>query len=239
MRYEVYYSPTFFYDENIIKVEDKKPHLNYYYSECPVWSHKFCRTFTGYSPIDFQIDFSDFQNKKIYFAEGNQEFQTIDIDCINNEGFYQGQYFQFHLHDIVNDHPVIQLKFIESLIWTNFDKEYLWFEFLDHPITSYQNNFFSIEGWFNIANYPRTTSLAIKVVDLSRPIKIMKGDPLYRVKFYTEDLNDLPVLIKKKPPIGLEETTETNREMLLADPNLLNKILFDKNIRTQCPFHNV
>jgi len=239
MKYEVYYCPDEYYEENIIEVESKKEHSNYLYSQCPVWGHRFDRTFTGYSPIDFEINFSDLENKKIHFAEGDQEFETIDvIDCVDDGDTYLGEYFSFDLSDIMNENPVIQIKFVTSFIWTNFDREYLWFDFLDHPMTSYENNFFAIGGWFNVANHPRKTSLAIKVVDQSRSVKILKGDPLYRIRFYTEDLNDNPVLIKKKSPKGLNENMKERQQMLIGDNKFLKKILFEKDIRKQCPYHN-
>ena len=57
MKYDVYYDPINFYDENIIEHEDRSSHLDYTYSQCPVWGHMFDRTFVGYSPVDFSLQY--------------------------------------------------------------------------------------------------------------------------------------------------------------------------------------
>lgn len=234
MNYEVYYSPTSFYQENNIKLEDKKEHSNYLYSQCPVWGHRFDRTFVGYSPIDFEIDFSDLENGILHYVI-NEEFKEVQI----NGEEYSCEFFSFDTSDLMQENPVIQVTFISSFIWTNFEQEYLWFEFLDHPMTSYDNNFIAIGGWYNIANHPRNTTLALKVIDTEKTVKILKDDPLYRIRFYTNNLNDKPVFIKTKPPKNWNEAMDKRRNILSEDKKFMNQILFDKNIRKQCPFHDV
>jgi hypothetical protein len=51
MNYKVYYAPEY-YENNTIKTEDPAIHKDYTYSDCPVWKHRFNRTFIGYSPCD-------------------------------------------------------------------------------------------------------------------------------------------------------------------------------------------
>ena len=141
--------------------------------------------------------------------------------------------------DMDHDQPVVQLKFPNAHFWTDFDNEYVWFEFLDHPETALNNNFIAIGGWFNIGSHPRTTSLALKFQDGSEDIYIEKGDPLYRVRFYSENMNDKFTLIKKEVSEELLDSFEERRDTLVKDPKFMNTILFDKDARAKCPFHNV
>jgi pSer/pThr/pTyr-binding forkhead associated (FHA) protein len=81
------------------------------------------------------------------------------------------------------------------LIWT--EDENVWLEFNDHPMTSYSNNCIALNGWFNISNWPRPTNFAVTIVDINKPIVIKKGDPLFRLTFYSNDLN-MGVILKKE-----------------------------------------
>ena len=135
--------------------------------------------------------------------------------------------------------PVFQLKFPSAYFWTDFENDYMWFEFLDHPYTAVNNNFVTIGGWFNIANHPRSTSLAVKMQNPMDQILIKKGDPLYRVRFYTNNMNDKPILTKKQTSSLELDAMNIRRSILTEDKKFMNQILFDKDVRNQCPYHEI
>ena len=235
MIYNVYYGPLY-YEDHVIKTEDRKMHSGYSYSECPVWGHMFDRTFIGYSPIDFQLIVND---DNIEYSVNEDEPVRISSEDIDENGEYNDNFLYFDVSDLEKEQPVIQLSFTNSYIWTDFEIEHLWFEFLDHPFTHSSNNYVTIGGWFNIANHPRTSSLAIKISNPEEPVIIKKNDPLYRIRFYTDNMDDKPNLIRKKVSDKEIEAMNLRREIIAKDRKFQKEILFNKNIRKQCPFHDV
>lgn len=235
MNYNVYYGPLY-YDDHIIKTEDRKDHCGYSYSECPVWGHMFDRTFIGHSPIDFRLKVND---DHIEYIVNDENPVKIFSDDIDESGEYGDNFLYFDVSDLEKENPVIQLSFINSYIWTDYQTEYLWFEFLDHPFTLSKNNYVAIGGWFNIANHPRSTSLAIKIFNREEQVSIKKGDPLYRIRFYTDNMDDNPKLIQKEVGDYELEVMNQRRAILVEDKKFQKEILFNKNIRKQCPFHHV
>ena len=233
MKYDVYYDPISFYDENVIEHEDRSSHLDYTYSQCPVWGHMFDRTFVGYSPVDFSLQCQD---NTLKYQINEERCVSINLNDVDEE--YGDDNIFFSVSDLDNDDcHVVQLSFINSFFWTSFKQEYLWFEFLDHPQTYAINNFVAIGGWFNIANHPRTTSLGIRYEPTEEGVMIERGDPLYRVRFYTDNMDDKPILQKKKSTNSMFEALEERREVLSEDSKFLKEVLFDKNLRGKCPYH--
>jgi len=180
------------------------------YQECPVWKHKFNRTFVVNSPIHFSIFV---QNGKLVY-DIPKHFPVVISDATELE----------------SNHPIIQLKFPLYYFWTDADN--LWFEMLDHPMSSLNNNMYVIGGWWNLADYPRSISVAIKIVDNNKPVIIEKGDPLYRVRFYSNNLNDGFKLIKNEyiPP-NIHKQRVSNDPKIVGSQGM-NKRLFEN--RT-CP----
>ena len=234
MKYDVYYDPINFYDENIIEHEDRSSHLDYTYSQCPVWGHMFDRTFVGYSPVDFLLKY---EGGILKYQINEEPCVIINLDDVDEE--YSDENIFFTLSDLDADAHVVQLSFINSFFWTSYNQEYLWFEFLDHPQTFADNNFVAIGGWFNLANHPRSTSLGIRYEANSDGVMIERGDPLYRVRFYTDNMNDKPILKKKKSTDSMFDALENRREVLSKDSKFLKEVLFDKNLRGKCPYHDV
>ena len=235
MKYNVYYSPIEFYEENEISLDNRKNHTGYSYSECPVWGHMNDRTFIGYSPVDF---FLKLNSDSIEYKIDSQKTKKIYPFDIDGEEFFD-ETISFMVNDIEQELPVFQLSFVGSYFWTDFQNDYLWFEFLDHPLTALNNNFITVSGWFNIANHPRSTSLAVKMQNPMDQILIKKGDPLYRVRFYTNNMNDKPILTKKQTSSLELDAMDIRRSILTEDKKFMNQILFDKDVRNQCPYHEI
>ena len=138
----------------------------YVHSQCPVVHHKNNRVFIAYSPIDFiaKVDRT---------PEGNS------VECNRQDLLkVEDSYFTAPL-------PVLQVKSPMFMFYTEEDN--VWFEFDAHPMTSLNNNFIAVGGWFNLSNWSRATSLAMTVVDESRPVIIKKGDPVCKMRFYPTD----------------------------------------------------
>ena len=90
---------------------------------------------------------------------------------------------------------VFQLDICNFAFWT--DEPDVWMDYSSHPLTSLHNNFTVVEGWFNISNWSRDTSLATRLVDKTKPLIIKKGDPLFRITFLSPDLNS-GVILKER-----------------------------------------
>jgi len=232
MSFKVYYCPQDFFEENTISVEDSSIHKEYTYSDCPVWKHRNNRTFIGHSPCTFRMGLDD---NILWYKMDDEDLVEITL----GEEEFSDDVIYYVDSDIGQDQPVVQLKFPCSHFWTDFNSKYVWFEMLDHPETSLNNNFIGIGGWWNLASHPRTTSLALKFCDVGEDIYIEKGDPIYRIRFYSENMNDRFTLTKKEVSEELLDSFEERRDTLVKDPKFMNTILFDKDARAKCPFHNV
>ena len=182
------------------------------YSKCPVFNHKSNRTFVGLSPIDFTVRIED--NKVL---------------SDNNNYIFSQTFWDSHVKAPL---PVIQLKFPYFLFWT--EEPNIWWEYKDHPMTSLNNNFVGICGWYNLSEWPRTMSNAFTVIDPEKPLIIKKGDPLFRVCFYPPDLNSGIILEKVTNPQKIKKAEEylQNKEQSGWKGKLFKKIQRPKT----CPF---
>ena len=159
---------------------------NQNFNRCPVYRHKKTRTFVAYSPVDFKLGFNNGEMwvTDAYLSEMNGISKDMDAREAYNLAFSDP-----------NEDLVFQLNICNFAFWTN--ESNVWLDYNCHPLTALKNNFTVIEGWFNLSNWSRNTSLAIRVIDKTKPIIIKKGDPLFRINFLSPDLNRGVVLEKK------------------------------------------
>ena len=183
----------------------------YAQTKCPVHNHKQSRTFVVTSPIDFSLSI-DRSNNKISCSR--PELLEYDDEHINSPK------------------PVFQLVFPKFLFYTEDDN--IWFEFNDHPMTALKNNFIAISGWFNLSNWSRASSTAITLVDEKRCVIIEKGDPLFRVSFYTPNLDDSIILKKETNTEVVNQWVEAHSKKSEEDwrPRLFSKT----KTESKCPF---
>ena len=152
----------------------------YIHSKCPVVHHKNNRVFVAHSPVNFEA-------KVDRNSEGN--FVTTNREDL----------LQFDDNYFTAPKPVLQLKSPMFMFYTEEDN--VWFEFDAHPMTSLSNNFIAVGGWFNLSNWSRASSLAMTVVDETKPVIIKKGDPVCKIRFYpTDNLDDGVVLREQRDP---------------------------------------
>ena len=152
----------------------------YVHSKCPVVHHKNNRVFVAHSPVNFEA-------KVDRNSEGN--FVTTNREDL----------LQFDDNYFTAPKPVLQLKSPMFMFYTEEDND--WVEFDAHPMTSLSNNFIAVGGWFNLSNWSRASSLAMTVVDETKPVIIKKGDPVCKIRFYpTDNLDDGVVLREQRDP---------------------------------------
>jgi len=205
----IHYANLTYYDDCLYRQSDLIDN-GYAFTQCPVFNHRNNRTFVSLSPIDFYCEID----------RKEKDFKSTDSSLV-----------VLTQSELESPKPTIQLKFPMFLFWC--EQNNVWFEFNDHPMTSYSNNFIAVPGWFNISNWSRNMSFAITFVDETKPIKIKKGDPLFRFTFYSEDLNSDITLHK--------ETNEDiiNQKLVSFVDGKENRSwvgkLFSKNKTSKCP----
>lgn len=212
---KIFYAPVSSMFDSLVSERELEDD-NYIYHSCPVWKHKSNRTFIAIAPFDFEINFDLEQHKVLYDELGGY---------LPNPLIYED-------YDLNSKHAVLQIKFPIYYFWTHNEVSNMWFEQLDYPMTSLNNNFVTIGGWWNLVEHSRAISHAIKVVDKTKPVIIKKGEPLYRIRFYPENLNDGIKLIKSDV---LPERVQKQRDINLLDRPGLNRKLFTKK-ESKCPF---
>ena len=91
--------------------------------------------------------------------------------------------------DWCSDHAIsIQLSVPRLIFWTK--SKNIWVEQRAHPHTIL-NNFIGIGGWFNLSTWKRGINVSFDILDDKKPVNIKRGDILYELCFYSNDLNDL------------------------------------------------
>ena len=172
----------------------------------------------AHSPIDFEV-------------RVDRTTEGVFVRCDNQDLLqYEETYF-------VAPKPVLQVKSPMFLFWTQ--EENIWFEFDAHPMTSYSNNFIAVGGWFNLSNWSRTSSLAMTIVDETKPVIIKRGDPVCNIRFYpTDDLDD-GVLLKEEKNSKVIEKIKTRyakkQKQGWSDKNWKGKLFTRTTSESKCP----
>tara|TARA_R100001224_G_scaffold107715_1_gene83300 strand:- start:36 stop:734 length:699 start_codon:yes stop_codon:yes gene_type:complete len=190
----------------------------YVHSKCPVVHHKNNRIFVAHSPVNFEA-------KVDRTPEGNKV-------TTNREDL-----LEYHDNYFTASHPVLQLKSPMFLFYTEEDN--VWFEFDAHPMTSLTNNFIAVGGWFNLSNWSRASSLALTVVDETKPVIIKKGDPVCKIRFYpTDNLDNGVVLREQRDPKLIQKIKSVyakKQQTGWSDKNWKGKIFSKTEKESKCP----
>ena len=198
-------------DEKLIR-ESELVDKKFFHTKCPVWNHKANRTFLVFSPIDCEI---------IIDRENNQ----IKVK--------DEKYLFFDQNHINSPHPILQLTFPKFLFWT--EESDIWINFEDHSMTSLNNNFTFVGGWFNLSNWYRATSLGMIVIDEKKSISIKKGDPLFRISFLSPNLDNGIILKRITDHEKIEEMLKIYDYRESKKVNWKKKLFSKTGIKT-CPF---
>ena len=191
---------------------------DYIYSQCPVVHHKNNRVFIAHSPIDFEATVKRTEDKTYVTSNAHK---LLDF----NDDYFTAE------------KPVLQLKSPMFLFWT--EAKNVWFEFDAHPMTSLTNNFIAVGGWFNLSNWSRTSSLAMTVVDETKPVVIRKGDPVCKIRFYpTDNLDDGVILKEEKNSKVIDKITTRyakKQKQGWQDKNWKGKLFSKTDEESKCP----
>ena len=213
----IYYADVYSLNSKLIK-QSSLIDSKYVYQKCPAFVHKNERIFVGTSPVD--LDFSIERTPEGPLMQISDMSKTDYID-IDNEHIYSPQ-------------PVFQLYIPKFLFWTEDDD--IWIEQNDHPMTSLNNNIIAVPAWFNLSNWSRTVSVAFTIVNEHKPVIIKKGDPLFRISFYSDNLNDNFKLEEKKYRNEYKDVVENHLYQRRESDGYKTK-LFSKTSKTgKCPF---
>ena len=213
----IYYADVYSLNSKLTK-QSSLIDSKYVYQKCPAFVHKNERIFVGTSPID--LDFSIERTPEGPLMQISDMSKTDYID-IDNEHIYSPQ-------------PVFQLYIPKFLFWTEDDN--IWIEQNDHPMTSLNNNIIAVPAWFNLSNWSRTVSVAFTIVNEHKPVIIKKGDPLFRISFYSDNLNDNFKLEEKKYRNEYKDVVENHLYQRRESDGYKTK-LFSKTSKTgKCPF---
>ena len=213
----IYYADVYSLNSKLIK-QSSLVDSKYVYQKCPAFVHKNERIFVGTSPID--LDFSIERTPEGPLMQISDMSKTDYID-IDDEHIYSPQ-------------PVFQLYIPKFLFWTENDD--IWIEQNDHPMTSLNNNIIAVPAWFNLSNWSRTVSVAFTIVNEHKPVIIKKGDPLFRISFYSNNLNDNFKLEEKKYLSEYKDVVENHLYQRRESDGYKTK-LFSKTSKTgKCPF---
>ena len=213
----IYYADVYSLNSKLIK-QSSLVDSKYVYQKCPAFVHKNERIFVGTSPID--LDFSIERTPEGPLMQISDMSKTDYID-IDDEHIYSPQ-------------PVFQLYIPKFLFWTEDDD--IWIEQNDHPMTSLNNNIIAVPAWFNLSNWSRTVSVAFTIVNEHKPVIIKKGDPLFRISFYSNNLNDNFKLEEKKYRSEYKDVVENHLYQRRESDGYKTK-LFSKTSKTgKCPF---
>ena len=190
----------------------------YVYQQCPAFTHKNERTFVGYSPIELVFSIERTLNGPLLSIKDNSMIQFIDID-------------DQHINSPM---PVFQLYIPKFLFWTHDDD--VWIEQNDHPMTSLNNNIVGVPAWFNLSNWSRTLSVAFTLVNERKPVIIRKGDPLFRISFYSNNLDDDIILKQEEYSEEYKQSVETDLYARRDVKGYKHKLFDQTNKVGKCPF---
>ena len=186
------------------------------YTQCPAWSHKNSREFIMYNPKDLTIVI----NKEGYITVKELSDQQIQ------------KYLK--VEDLEPPIKTLQISVPQLLLWTK--SKGVWVEARDYPLTSRNNNFTIVNGWFNLSDWCRPISFGINVCDSEQDVKIKRGDPIYKFAFYKEgDLRESFKLTKSVPPQEMLLQMHKRLAVKQFTPFLAKDIIFGEKEK-KCPF---
>ena len=183
------------------------------YLDCPAFTHKTSREWIVYAPKDMTLEI-DNENNMISCAQLTKEDLHRTVQVQNKRA------------------PITTMQVCMPMLicWTK--NKNIWVEVKDHPLTSLNNNFTVVQGWFNLSSWTRPISFGLNILDNTKPVVIKRGDPLYKINFIEEgNLNQEFNFKKELPPERL--LIDMNKRVRVKGfiSNLAKTLMFK-----QCPF---
>jgi len=183
------------------------------YLDCPAFTHKASREWIVYAPKDITLEI-DNDNSQIICKQLNAQDLNRTVQVQNKRA------------------PITTLQCCMPMLicWTCCKN--IWVEVKDYPLTSLNNNFTVVQGWFNLSSWTRPISFGLNIVDNTKPVIIKRGDPLYKINFIQEGNLNQDFRFEKAMPSEDLLIQMNKRVRVKGFINNLAKTLMFK----QCPF---
>ena len=212
-------------DENYIEVKSfyEEEDKNYIFQKCPAWKHWASSSFIVYSQADI-----------ILFFDKNQ--RTIGSQYMSSQEL--NYWVQINMDDdewLNGVCPVIQ---IGQMMCLDTNQKNVWVEQMPYFNKYADANYEIVPASFPFSTWKRPLSVAIKILDITKPIVIRRGDPLYIMRFYTDGFANFSVNRKKLDDNYFTEL-KSNMKWVKENPwKSWQKItnLFKKETESKCPF---
>lgn len=191
------------------------------YNTCPVWKHRTNRVFTVRSPFDFHLKIT----KDNVFSDTHTQDQLRQLIMLA-PGY------------VTENRIIVQMMLPRILFWTK--SKNIWIEASNHPSSSSDNNYTLMEGWFNLSNWTRPLAFGFQFHDLNKDVSFKRGDPLFNVRFFSNNLDDGYKLIRQEPPQNI--LSQSRRRSSIKDyfspiPSDILNNLFKNKQKSKCPFN--
>jgi len=190
---------------------------------CPAWQHQTHDTFTVYASCKIHL----------------QVTESDDIISSNLSSEELFKYVTLTSNWQEKNFTTLQILTVFShFFWTN--EKNVWISVIPHPLTSLNNNFYHCGAWFNLSRWSRNINVGAIIVDRLKPISIERGDPLFNIKFHTENQNDKFELIQKEISRNEIEDLEKRQSFLgsaISGGFDYIPIIFGSKEKTKCPFN--
>lgn len=188
---------------------------------CPVWKHRANRVFAVRSPIDFHLKISE---DHILSATHSQD-QLRELIMLA-PGY------------VTDKRIIVQMMLPRILFWTNSNN--IWIEALNHPNTAADNNFTLMEGWFNLSNWTRPLAFGFQFHNLNKEVSFKRGDPLFNVRFLSNNLDDGYKLERKEPPndimLDAHRRSSVKNHFNPLPTEIVRNLFKNKEHKSKCPF---
>lgn len=209
---------NFIHPKRLSEVEDKK----YEFYKCPAWNSWASSSFVFYSQID--IDFYIKDNK---ICSDNYSIEYLSKWITPSPDWLDGPC------------PVVQMKQY-MFFWT--EEKNLWIEQTPFANSILYSNIDLIPAHFPLSVWKRPVSFGFKV-PTNRPVIIKRGDPIYTIRFNTDEMSRYNLIASHPTQEILDESMDNVRHKYLnkdisswslIEERLESQVLEKK--KSKCPF---
>lgn len=215
---------TYFAPENAMSSIAKARSTNTMYLQCPAVVEFYKNTFLIRSPIDYTIIL-------------NRQGGNTLVDGSPRANAFMAEFLDLSANRPEDKYITIQLGF-DYLFYSkqSVEIETLPVILEEAPI----KNIRVIPGKFNIAKWFRPLSFAFEVIDDTQPIHIKRGDPLYYLRFVTDEKIKFNYT-EMSPSMHSAIRSAVDLKQLMPRNSLAtNYELFERKVKSfwkrQCPF---
>jgi hypothetical protein len=190
---------------------------------CPAWQHQTHDTFTVYASCKIHLQVTE--NDSI--ISNNLSSEELSKYIYLTPNWQEKNFTTLQIVDLFS-----------NFFWTN--EKNVWISVSPHPLTSLNNNFYHCGAWFNLSKWSRNVNIGAIIVDRLKPISIERGDPLFNIKFHTENQNDKFELIQKEIPENEIKNTQKRQSFFesgICQGFDYHSIIFDSKEKLKCPFN--